>query len=179
MDESARTWFLDRVRYLLIISGTVTAMCLLGTRVHWSLPIISAIPVYVVTFCLVDFLTLPLYFLTPEHRVVSVALNAIEEDNFDTALRVLEAYEKSRTGELQGSQHAGPIEVDGKQNEFVKVQDGDPLEDGVRDLLERCDELTDSVEEIMHHDSLGPQERERLLHKNKAELGSSLPPNSD
>jgi hypothetical protein len=160
MDKSARTWLLDCVRYLLIISGTVTAMCLCGARVHWLLPIIAAIPVYVVVFCLADFLTLPLYLLTPEHRVASVALNAIEEDDFDTALRVLEAYEKSKTRELQGSQHAGPIEVDGEQNEFVRVQDDSLLEDGIQDILGRCGELIDSVEEMTHHDSSDPPDKE-------------------
>lgn len=160
MDKSATTWFLDCVRYLLIICGTVTAMCLFGTRVNLLLLTITAIPVCVVVFCLADVLTLPLYFLTPEHRVVSVALNAIEKDDFDTALRVLEAYEKSKTRELQGSQHAGPIEVDGEQNEFVRVQDDSLLEDGIQDILECCGELIDSVEEMTHHDSSDPPEKE-------------------
>ena len=86
MNKSALTWFLDCARYLLIISGTVTVLCLCGTRVHWSLSIISAIPVYLAVFYLADFLTLPLYFLTPEHSVVSIVLKAIEEDDFDRAL---------------------------------------------------------------------------------------------
>ena len=118
MDKTSITWFLDYVRYLLIISGTATVMCLFGTRVNWLLAIVSVIPVCLVMFCLADILTLPLYVLTPEHKVVSAALNAIEEDDFDTALRVLEAYEKSSAGRSQGGQRAGLAEVGGEHDEF-------------------------------------------------------------
>lgn len=113
MDKSVLTWFLDLVRHLLIISGTVAVLCLSWTRVHWPLAIILAIPVYVVMFYLADFLTLPLYFLTPEHKVVSRALKAIEDGDFSTALRVMEAHEKRRAVELQDSPCTATTEGDG------------------------------------------------------------------
>ncbi len=129
MRKSVITWFLDIVRHLLIITGTVTVLCLSLTRVHWLLAIILAIPVYVVMFHLVDFLLLPLYFLTPEHRVVSMALKAIEEGDFSTALRVLEAYEKRYVVESRDGPHAAGTEVDDEQDESVATREGRLLRD--------------------------------------------------
>jgi hypothetical protein len=128
--KSALTYFLDFVRHLLIISGTGAVLCLLWSRVPWQLAIISAIPAWAVMFCLADFLTLPLYFLTPEHRVVSTALKAIKEDDFSTALRVLEAYEKINAAQSQGTPHATTGEGSDGQNEFLSTRDGRLLNNG-------------------------------------------------
>ncbi len=129
MCKSALTWFLDIVRHLLIITGTVAVLYLSRTRVHWLLLTVLATPVYVVIFCLLDLLMLPLYFLTPEHKVVSMVLKAIEEGDFTTASRVLEAYEKRHWVESQDGPHAATTEADDRQNEFVAVWDDRFLRD--------------------------------------------------
>jgi len=170
MEKSTKAGFLDYVRYLLIICGTVAVLFFFGARVHWLLPIISAIPAFLVIFCLVDFLTLPFYLLTPEHRAMSTAMEAIEKYDFDTALGTLEAFEKSKKRISHDSRQASPVEMDVPQNEFVRVQDGDSAGDDVRDLVTHCDELIDSIDEIIHDDSLNPEEKERLLNNNETEL---------
>ena len=62
-------------------------------KVHWLLAAILVFPVYVVMLNLFGFLTLPLYFLTPERKVASNAWNAIEKGDKTKALRILEEYE--------------------------------------------------------------------------------------
>ena len=94
MRKSATTWFLDSFRYLLIIIAGVAVLYLAWIRVHWMLSIVAAIPVFFVMFCFVYLLMLPLYFQTPENRVVSRVFKALGEVDFDKALRVLEAHEK-------------------------------------------------------------------------------------
>ena len=124
MCRSALTWFLDVVRHLLIITGTVAVLYLSWTRVHWLLLTALATPVYVVIFGIFDLLMLPLYFLTPEHKVISMALKAIEEGDFSTASGVLEAYEKRYVGDFRDGPHAASTEVDDEQDEFVATREG-------------------------------------------------------
>jgi len=45
-------------------------------------------------FRLIDFLTLPLFLLTPEQKAVSRILNALETCDLDQAVRTVEIYEK-------------------------------------------------------------------------------------
>jgi hypothetical protein len=88
-----------------------------------------ATPVYVVMFYLLDLLMLPLYFLTPEHKVVSMVLKAIEEGDFSTASRVLEAYEKRYVGDSRDGPPAASTEVNDEQDEFVATREGRLLGD--------------------------------------------------
>ena len=111
MRETGVTRFLDFVRHLIVIAGTVTVICLSWVTVHWLLALILVIPAYLAVSGFVDFLTLPLYFLTPEHKVVSVTLNAIEEGDFSTALTVLKAHEKWHVTESQASPNIVTTEV--------------------------------------------------------------------
>jgi len=166
MEKSSTTSILDNVRYLIIIAGTISAIFVLRASTHWSLAVISVIPMFFVMFCLADLITLPLYFMTPEQRVTSVVLEAIEKDDFDTALRTLGTYENSMAEKSQ----SGATKSDCKENELVNVHDEDLLEDDICDLVVRCEELIDSINEMIHDDSLDPEEIERLLQKSKAEL---------
>jgi hypothetical protein len=101
MRETGVTWFLDIVRHLIKIAGTVTVTYLSWTVVHWLLAFVLAIPIYLAVSGFVDFLAVPLYLLTPESRSLSKVLYAIEEGDFSTALRVLKAHEKWHAAESQ------------------------------------------------------------------------------
>lgn len=94
MRETGVTWFLDIVRHLIEIGGTVTVIYLSWTLVHWLLAFILAIPIYLAVSSFVDFLVVPLYLLTPENRSLSKVLYAIEDGDFSTALRVLKVHER-------------------------------------------------------------------------------------
>jgi hypothetical protein len=111
MRETGVTRFLDFIRHLIQIAGTVTVLYLSWATVPWPLALILAIPVYLAMSGFADFLTLPLYFLTPEHKVISVSLNAIEEGDFSTALTVLKAHEKWHVTESQASPNIVTTEV--------------------------------------------------------------------
>jgi cobalamin biosynthesis protein CobD/CbiB len=103
MRKSATTCLLDSVRYLLIICGGVTVLCLCWIKVHWALFFVAAIPVSFVMFYFVYLLMLPLYFQTPEHMVVSRILKTIGKGDFDKALRILVIHEKSHSARLRVS----------------------------------------------------------------------------
>jgi hypothetical protein len=94
MRKSKTTTFYDLIRYLLILSGTVITFYFLWTKIHPVLAILAAIPVYIVMLNLFGFLTLPLYFFTPESKAASRALKAAEEGDTSISSRIIEAYEK-------------------------------------------------------------------------------------
>ena len=96
MRKSEVTLFWDFTRHLLIMTGTVIVTYFLWTRVHWLLAAILFIPVYVVMLNLFGFLTLPLYFLTPECKVFSSAEKALLKGDTSTALQIIEEYENGK-----------------------------------------------------------------------------------
>jgi Flp pilus assembly protein TadD len=96
MRKSKVTIFWDFIRHLLILVSTVVALYFLWIRINWVLAIIVAIPVYIVMRIIFGFLTLPLYVLTPETMVCSMALKAADKGGDSSAL--LEAYEKGEFG---------------------------------------------------------------------------------
>lgn len=96
MRKSKVTIFWDFIRHLLILVSTVVALYILWIRVHWVLAILVAIPVYIVMRIILGFLTLPLYFLTPETKVYSMVEKASDKGDDPSAL--LEAYEKGELG---------------------------------------------------------------------------------
>jgi len=97
MRESKVTIFWDFIRHVLVLVSTVVALYFLWTRIHWVLAIIVAIPVYIVMRIIFGFLTLPLYFFTPERKVLSMAEKALDKGD-GSALKILEAYEKGNSG---------------------------------------------------------------------------------
>jgi hypothetical protein len=119
MRETGVTWFLDIVRHLIKIAGTVTVTYLSWTVVHWLLAFVLAIPIYLAVSGFVDFLAVPLYLLTPESRSLSKVLYAIEEGDFSTALRVLKAHEKWHAAESQAGLNIATEEVGRMDNSFA------------------------------------------------------------
>ena len=93
MHKSEVTCFWDLIRYLLIITSTIIITYFLWTKVHWLLAVVFVIPVYIVMLNLFGFLTLPLYYFTPERRTASNTMDAIEKGDIDTALKIVEGYE--------------------------------------------------------------------------------------
>ena len=62
------TWYLnDFLRHILVFGGTVVAVQFLW-KINWLLGATSAIPIFILLLNLFGFLTLPLYYFTPETR---------------------------------------------------------------------------------------------------------------
>lgn len=65
--KSSFAKILDIIRNLLIIITTIYLLTFIW-RWNWIIAIICAIPVYVIIMNIIGFVTLPLYYLTPEHK---------------------------------------------------------------------------------------------------------------
>lgn len=94
MRTTRLTWLFDFVRRSIQLALTLMILYLSCSKAHWLLALVMAIPVYLGAFVFVDFLTIPLYLVTPENRAISAVLSAIEGGDFSTALRVLKKHEK-------------------------------------------------------------------------------------
>lgn len=94
MRKSEVTTFWDLLRHLLITIATVIVVYVLWTRIHWLLAVILLFPVYVVMLNFFGFLTLPLYYFTPERKAYSSAEKALIEGDTSRALQIMKDYEK-------------------------------------------------------------------------------------
>ena len=119
MRETIVTRLLDVVRHLIKIAGIFAVLCFSWTAVHWLWAVSLAIPVYLAVSGLVDFLSLPLYLLTPEAISLSEVLSAIQEQDFSTALRVLKTHERWHVAESQTSATTRTLEVCGTSDSLA------------------------------------------------------------
>lgn len=65
--KSSFTITLDIIRNLLIIAITIYLLIIIW-KWNWIVAIICSIPIYVIIMNIIGFISLPLYYLTPEHR---------------------------------------------------------------------------------------------------------------
>ena len=70
--KSGVTILFDVIRNALVLIATGFLVFLIG-KWHWIAAVLAAIPVYVVMLNLFGFLTLPLYMLTPEKKLMAKA----------------------------------------------------------------------------------------------------------
>ena len=117
MRKSEITLFWDFIRHLLIIIGTFTVLYFLWTRVHWLLAIILILPVYIVVLNFFGFLTLPLYFFTPERRAYSNAEKALIKGDTSTALQIMKEYENGKSTTPNNDLDNTTVEVNAKKDE--------------------------------------------------------------
>jgi len=97
MRKSKATIFWDSIRHLLVLVSTFAVLYFFWTRIHWALGIIAGIPAYYLMGIIFEFLTSPLYFLTPERKVFLMAERALGRGD-SSASRILEAYENGELG---------------------------------------------------------------------------------
>jgi hypothetical protein len=120
------TWFLDLIRYSIVVAGTAIVLYMFGTRGHERLAVLLAIPIFVSLIYLVNLSMLPFYFSTREHKAVSRILKAIGDDDFCTALRFLRAYEKQdvveKSGQNTATSEIGEAKVPEKMNSLEENQ---------------------------------------------------------
>lgn len=96
MRKSEVTLFWDFIRHLLIMTCTFVVTYFLWTRVHWALAVILILPIYIVMLNFFGFLTLPLYYFTPERKAYSSAEKALIKGDTDTALQIMKEYENGK-----------------------------------------------------------------------------------
>ena len=91
--KSGTTVLWDTIRYLLIFSGTGVVLYYIG-KYNLILAVIAAIPVFVIMLNLIGFLTLPLYFFTPESRTASKMLKSLEKGDMDSFREQFSAFKQ-------------------------------------------------------------------------------------
>ena len=121
MRKTLITCILDFVRFLAEIAGTFLLFYLTWTMFHWLAAVILVIPVYLAVSGFVNFLALPLYLLTPEHRVTSEVLSAIQKGDFSTALTTLEVHEKWHAAKQRVSSYKVAAETDIPDNSLANI----------------------------------------------------------
>ena len=75
-DKSSFTIILDIIRNILILAISGYIVYLLWNW-HWLAAIIGAIPIYIIVMNIIGFITLPLYLLTPENRLLKKTSKAM------------------------------------------------------------------------------------------------------
>src|SRR5690349_20766100 len=80
--KSVVTIFLDIIRNVLILIATGFLVFMIW-KWHWVAAVLAAIPIYLIMMNLIGILTLPLYMLTPENRLMSKAHKAFKAGNFE------------------------------------------------------------------------------------------------
>ena len=92
-EKSGTTIFLDILRNVLIVAATGFVVFLIW-KWNWIVALIAAIPVYVVLLNLFGFLTLPLYALTPENRLMGKAYKAFKKNDFEKGGALTKEFEE-------------------------------------------------------------------------------------
>lgn len=91
--KSWPTIILDFARNILAILGTIYIVFLIWNY-SWIIALIAAIPVYILNLNLVGFMTLPLYKLTPEAKMVTKVFNASENGDMRSFMRLINKFNK-------------------------------------------------------------------------------------
>ena len=81
-NKSSFTKFLDFFRNIVILILTGYVLYLLFGW-HWLASIIGAIPIYIIIMNIIGFLTLPLYLLTPEKKLLRKTSDAMNSGDFE------------------------------------------------------------------------------------------------
>ena len=100
--KSSFTKILDFTRNVLIILTTLYLLIFLW-KLSWIYAVIGAIPIYIILLNIFGFLTLPLYFLTPEHKELKKSKKIINEYGIDMgaeATSIIENFNKNETEEF-------------------------------------------------------------------------------
>ena len=92
-EKSATTVLWDTIRWLLICFGTGVVLYYIG-KYSLALAVIAAIPVFVVMLNLIGFLTLPLYFLTPETKAVQNIARSLKKGDMESFGEQVRAFER-------------------------------------------------------------------------------------
>jgi hypothetical protein len=92
-EKSATTVLCDTIRWLLICFGTGVVLYYIG-KYSLALAVIAAIPVFVVMLNLIGFLTLPLYFLTPERKAVQNIARSLKKGDMESFGEQVRAFER-------------------------------------------------------------------------------------
>lgn len=92
--KSGATVLWDTIRYLLIFSSTIIILYYIG-KYNLLLAIISAIPVFIIMLNLIGFLTLPLYFFTPERKAVQKITQSLNKDDMASFRKQVSAFENN------------------------------------------------------------------------------------
>lgn len=92
-NKSKTTIFFDFLRNLiiLVVTGYITYLI---WEWNWIVAVIAAIPIYVIVMNIIGFLTLPLYMLTPESKLIKKGFNSIENGNIDELESINDEFEE-------------------------------------------------------------------------------------
>lgn len=81
-NKSTTTIILDIIRNLITLILTLLILKRL-LNWHWIASVIGAIPIYIVVLNIIGFATLPLYFFTPENKLLRKTSKAINNGDFE------------------------------------------------------------------------------------------------
>jgi hypothetical protein len=77
--QKSITWYLfDFLRYTLTLGGTAFIASYLW-KINWIIGAISILPVFVLLLNIIGFLTLPVYFITPESSAARKAFKELDQ----------------------------------------------------------------------------------------------------
>jgi len=100
-NKSLVTIIFDVIRNILILIATIYVLSLLW-QWHWLSAVVGAIPIYVLIMNIIGFLTLPVYLLTPENRLLKKTSDAFDNNDFEAAKELNKSFEdkfKTRSSE--------------------------------------------------------------------------------
>ncbi len=98
--KSGTTVLWDTVRYVLIFSCTGVLLYYIG-RYSIIFAIVAAVPIFIIMLNLIGFLTLPLYFFTPEGKASRDIFRSLDKGDMASFREQVKTFEKDfsqRTG---------------------------------------------------------------------------------
>jgi hypothetical protein len=91
--KSGTTILFDTMRGVLTSLGTGISVYYIG-KYNLVLAVFAAIPIFIIMIYLFGFLTLPLYFFTPESRTANKMLRSLENCDIESFNKQVRTFEK-------------------------------------------------------------------------------------